>query len=89
METMFYTQSVLLLYNENQLDLASLEAQPITSRKSAQAPNVNNSSLKYMLKVVAKVFQQITTELNGSASEENRIMAVTKTVLKLMKKNGC
>jgi hypothetical protein len=28
------------------------------------------------------------TELNGAESEDDRIMATTKTVLKLMKQNG-
>jgi hypothetical protein len=42
-----------------------------------------NSSLK--LKVVGTVFQQFVTELNGAESEEDRIMAMTKIVLKLMK----
>jgi hypothetical protein len=34
------------------------------------------------------IFQQIMTELNGAESEEDRIMAITKTVFKLMKQNG-
>jgi hypothetical protein len=38
-----------------------------------------------MFKVVATVFQQIMTELNGAESEENGIVAVTKIVLNLMK----
>jgi hypothetical protein len=37
-----------------------------------------------MFKVVATIFQQIMTELNGAESEEGRIMAITKIVLKLM-----
>jgi hypothetical protein len=28
-------------------------------------------------------------ELNGAESEEDRIVAITNTVLKLMQKNGC
>jgi hypothetical protein len=41
-----------------------------------------------MFKVVAKIFQQIITELNGAESEEDRIMDITKIVLKLIKLNG-
>jgi hypothetical protein len=39
--------------------------------------------------VVATAFQQIMTELNGAEPEGNRIMAITKIVLKLMKQNCC
>jgi uncharacterized tellurite resistance protein B-like protein len=42
-----------------------------------------------MFTVIATIFQQIMTELNGAESEEDRIMAITKIVLKLMKQNGC
>jgi hypothetical protein len=31
------------------------------------------------------IFQQIMTELNGAKPKEDRIMAITKIVLKLMK----
>jgi hypothetical protein len=41
-----------------------------------------------MFTVVATIFQQITTELNGTESEEDRIMAITRIVLKLMKQNN-
>jgi hypothetical protein len=41
-----------------------------------------------MFKVVAAVFQQIFTVLNGAKPEEYRKMAITKTVLKLMKQYG-
>jgi hypothetical protein len=41
-----------------------------------------------MFTVVAKIFQQIMTELSEAESEENRIMAITKIVSKLMKRNG-
>jgi hypothetical protein len=57
--------------------------------QSVQAPNVNSSSLNNMFKVVATVFQQIMTELNGAESEEDRMVAIRKIVLKLMKQNGC
>jgi hypothetical protein len=46
-------------------------------------------SLNDMFKVVATVFQQITTELNGAESKEDRIVAIINIVLKLMKQNGC
>jgi hypothetical protein len=42
-----------------------------------------------MFKVVATAFQHVMTELNGAESEEDRIVAMTKIVLKLMKQNGC
>jgi hypothetical protein len=42
-----------------------------------------------MLKVVATIFQQVMTELSGAEAEEDRIMAITKIVLKPMKQNGC
>jgi hypothetical protein len=41
-----------------------------------------------MFTAVATIFQQIMTELNGADSEEDRIMIITRTVLKLMKQNG-
>jgi hypothetical protein len=53
-----------------------------------QAPNAKNSSLNDRFKVVATVFQQVMTELNGAESEEERIVAITKIVLKLTKKGG-
>jgi hypothetical protein len=39
-----------------------------------------------MLKVIS-VVQQIMTELGGALSEEEKIVAITKIVLKLMKEN--
>jgi uncharacterized tellurite resistance protein B-like protein len=42
-----------------------------------------------MFKAAATIFQQIMTELNGAESEEDRIVAITKIVLQLMKQNGC
>jgi hypothetical protein len=53
--------------------------------QSVQAPDVNSSSLNDMFKVVTTVFQQIMRELNGAESEEDRIVAITKIVLQLMK----
>jgi hypothetical protein len=41
-----------------------------------------------MFTIVATAFQQIMTKLNGAESEKEKIMAITKTVLKLMKQNG-
>jgi hypothetical protein len=55
--------------------------------QSVQAPSVNSSSLDDMFKV-ATIVQQIMTELNGAVSEENKIVAITKIVLNLMKQNG-
>jgi uncharacterized protein YoaH (UPF0181 family) len=56
--------------------------------QSVQAPNVNGLSLNDMFKIVAAIFQQIMTQLNGNESEQDRIAAITKVVLKLMKPNG-
>jgi hypothetical protein len=41
-----------------------------------------------MFTVVATIFQQIMIEINGAESEEERILAITKTVLRAMKQNG-
>jgi hypothetical protein len=41
-----------------------------------------------MLKV-ARVMQQITTDLSEAGSEEDKLMVIPKTVLNLMKRNGC
>jgi hypothetical protein len=40
-----------------------------------------------MLRVVP-VVQQIMTEFSGAVSEEDKIVAVTKIVLNIMKQNG-
>jgi hypothetical protein len=40
-----------------------------------------------MLRVVT-VVQKIMTEVSGAMSEEERIVAITKIVLKLMNQNG-
>jgi hypothetical protein len=55
--------------------------------QSIQTPNVKSSSQKDMFDVVTTAFQQIMTELNGADSHEERIVAITKIVLKLMKRN--
>jgi hypothetical protein len=52
-----------------------------------QAINANSSSLNDMLTVGATIFQQIMTELNAAEPEEDRIMAITKILFKLMKHN--
>jgi hypothetical protein len=56
--------------------------------QSVQAPNADSFSLKGMFKVVATIFQQIMTELSGTQSEEDRIMAITNILLMLMKQNS-
>jgi hypothetical protein len=40
-----------------------------------------------MLKVVT-IVQQIMTEVSGAMSEEEKILVITKIVLKLMNQNG-
>jgi hypothetical protein len=52
---------------------------------SVQAPSSTNSDT---LKVTI-VVQQIMTDLSEAVSKTNKIMAITKMVLKLMKQNGC
>jgi uncharacterized coiled-coil protein SlyX len=37
---------------------------------------------------VAGIVQQIMTELSGAVTEEQKIVAITKLVLNLMKENG-
>jgi uncharacterized tellurite resistance protein B-like protein len=37
---------------------------------------------------VATLVQQIMTELSGAVSEEDKIVAITKIVLKIMKHDG-
>jgi methionine-rich copper-binding protein CopC len=55
--------------------------------QSVWAAIVNSQPLDNMLRVVTAV-QQIMTEFNGAVSEEDKIVAITKTVLNLMKQNG-
>jgi hypothetical protein len=62
----------------------SLEAQP-TNTKSVHSRNVNNSSLNDMFQVGAPVFRRIMAELSEVESEEDRLITVTKIVLKLVK----
>jgi hypothetical protein len=49
---------------------------------SAQAPNSSNNEIIE----VDTVVQQITTEFSESVSEKDKIMVITKMVLKFMKK---
>jgi hypothetical protein len=65
-----------------------LKNRPQQTVQSVQAPNVNSSSLDNMFKV-ASVVHQIITRLNDAMSEEDKIVAITKNVLKLMNSNGC
>jgi hypothetical protein len=78
LEAVFSVWSVPRLYNEGQLPPS----------QSVQASNANSLSLNDMFKVVATIFQPIMTELSGAESEEDRIMAITKIVLKLIEQNG-
>jgi hypothetical protein len=55
--------------------------------QSVSAPDVNSLPLDNIFRVVS-VAQQIMTEFNGAVSEEAKIVAITKTVLNLMKQNG-
>jgi hypothetical protein len=55
--------------------------------QSVQTPDANSSSVKDMFTVVTTAFQQIMTELNGAESED-RTVAITKIVFKLLKQNG-
>jgi hypothetical protein len=54
--------------------------------QSVPAPTVNSDTLD-MLRALTAV-QQIMTELKGAVSEEDKIFAITKIVINLMKENG-
>jgi hypothetical protein len=58
-----------------------------TTGQSVQAPNVSSHPSDNMSKVVT-VVQQIMTEVSGALSEEEKIVAITKIVVKLMNQNG-
>jgi hypothetical protein len=58
----------------------------VPHQKTGQSVQVNSVSLDNMFRV-ATVVQQIMTEFSGAASEEDKIVAITKTVLSLMKQN--
>jgi hypothetical protein len=60
-----------------------------TSTKSVQTPKVNSSSLSGKSTVVATVFQQITTELNGASQKKTEQWPLQKLLLELVKENGC
>jgi hypothetical protein len=64
---------------------AAQQAKP--TGQSVQTSNVNSVSLDDIFKI-ATVVQQIMTELNGTVSEEGKIVAITKIVLNLMKHDG-
>jgi hypothetical protein len=66
---------------------SSLQQDQQPTGQSVQAPKVNSAPLDSVLRVVT-VVQQIMTEFNGAVSEENKIVAITKTVLNLMQQNG-
>jgi hypothetical protein len=57
------------------------------SGQSVRSPTASSQPLDNMLRVVT-VVQQIMTEFNGAVSEEEKIVAITKIVLNLMKQNG-
>jgi hypothetical protein len=57
------------------------------SGQSVRSPTVSSQPLDNMLRVVTFV-QQIMTEFNGAVSEEDKIVAITKIVLNLMKQDG-
>jgi hypothetical protein len=58
-----------------------------TSGQSVRVQNVNSQPLDNMLRVVT-VVQQIMTKFSGSVSEEEKIVAITKIALNLMKHNS-
>jgi hypothetical protein len=57
------------------------------SGQSVRAPTVSRQPLDNMLRVVTAV-QQILTEISGAVTEEDKIVAITKIVLNLMKQDG-
>jgi hypothetical protein len=80
------------LPQQPQIEPAEMTAPPITSKaqvtgQSVQASSATTSSLDDMFKVAA-IVHQIMAELNRAVSEENKIVAITKIVLNLMKQNG-
>jgi hypothetical protein len=54
--------------------------------QSVRAPKVNSAPLDNMLRVVT-IVQQIMTEFNGVVSKD-KIVAITRIVLNIMKQNG-
>jgi hypothetical protein len=55
--------------------------------QSVRPPTVSRQPLVNMLRVVT-VVQHIMTEFNGVVSEEDKILAISKILLNLMKQNG-
>jgi hypothetical protein len=55
--------------------------------QSVQAPNANSFICGCHVQSSHNDMSAVT-ELNGAESEEDRIMSITKIVLKLMKQNG-
>jgi hypothetical protein len=55
--------------------------------QSLRAPLLNSETLDSMLRVVT-VVEQIMIEVNGAVSEEDKIVAINKTVLNFMKQSG-
>jgi hypothetical protein len=66
---------------------APASGQQQNAGQSVRARTVNRQPLDNMLRVVT-VVQQIMTEFNGVVSEEDKIVAITKSVLNLMNQNG-
>jgi hypothetical protein len=52
------------------------------------ASNVNSLLLDNSILRIVTVIQQFMTEFNGDVSQEEKIRAVTKIILNLMKQNG-
>jgi hypothetical protein len=74
-------------HNETKGLCTPTPAQSAANRSVSQAPNVNSQPLENMLRVVT-VVQQIMTEFSDAISEEDKIVAITKIVLNLIKQNG-
>lgn len=68
-------------------DLPSLQQRTESTGQSALTSKANSSSMDSTFRDAA-VLQQITTELNGAVSEEDKIVVINKTVLNLTKQNG-
>jgi hypothetical protein len=70
------------------MNVSSFGAQLTVSIESVNSgPNANSSSLKGVFAVVATVFQQFVTNFNGNELKEDRIIAIIKIILPLMKQN--
>jgi hypothetical protein len=80
------TQACPTVVGEMAAQLPLRHYQQVPSQ-SIQTPDVNSSSLKDMFDVVAMVFQQIMTELSEANSDEERIVAIIKIVLRHVKRN--